>query len=277
MRINSTTKICLGIGDPIKQSIGPIIYNKVYKELGIDNQFIYLSCLVKSNDIEDLVKGVRAMGIRGVTCTMPHKEIIMPHLDKIDDHAEQIGAVNTVVNDNGVLTGYNTDWVGATKALKAVTDLKGKKVAIIGAGGAAKAFAYGLTHEGCEVTIYNRTVAKAKALAERFNCKYSSLNEQSNIKNVDIVCNATSLGFIGNENQLPIERENLAPNQIVFDAVYSPLKTEFLKAAESFGARIVYGTEMYLYQGFEQVKLYTGHDAPQETMRSFVMELINAK
>ncbi len=277
MRVNSTTKICLGIGDPIKQSIGPIIYNKVYKELGIDDQFIYLSCLVKAENIEDFIKGVRAMGIRGATCTMPHKEIVMPYLDKIDEHAQAIGAVNTVVNDDGVLTGYNTDWVGAVKPLEAITELKGKKVAVIGAGGAAKAFVYGLTHKGCDVTIYNRTPEKAKVLAEKFNCKYASLSEQENIKNADIVCNATSVGFVGQEDQMPIDVSDITPDQIVFDAVYSPIETVLLKEAEKVGAQTISGIEMYLSQGYEQVKLYTGHDAPEQAMRNFVMELRNAK
>ncbi|MBI5357579.1 shikimate dehydrogenase [Candidatus Saccharibacteria bacterium] len=275
--ISSKTKLCVGIGDPIKQSIGPIVYNKAYEQLGVADEFVYLSFLIKADDIGDFIKGARAMGLRGITCTMPHKEIVMPHLDKIDEHAKKIGAVNTVVNDNGILTGYNTDWIGAVKPLENVTELKGKKVAVIGAGGAAKAFVYGLTNEGCDVTIYNRTVEKAKSLAEQFNCKYSSLDEQSEIKNADIVCNATSVGFVGQDAEMPIDPENLSPNQIVFDAVYSPLKTELLKYAESIGAKTVYGSEMYLYQGFEQIRLYTGHEAPEEAMRSFVMELINAK
>lgn len=275
--LSSKTKLCVGIGDPIKQSIGPIVYNKAYEQLGVSDEFVYLSFLIKADDIEDFIKGVRAMGLRGITCTMPHKEIVMPHLDKIDEHAEKIGAVNTVVNDDGVLTGYNTDWIGAVKPLKNVTELKGKNVAVIGAGGAAKAFVYGLTKEGCEVTIYNRTIEKAKDLAERFNCDYRSLDNQSGIKDADIVCNATSVGFVGQDAEMPIGPENLSSNQIVFDAVYSPLKTELLKYAESIGAKIIYGSEMYLHQGFEQIKLYTGHDAPEEAMRSFVMELINAK
>lgn len=277
MKINSKTKLCVGIGDPIKQSIGPIVYNKVYENLDIDDEFVYMSFLVKSENISDFIKGARAMGIRGITCTMPHKEIIMPHLDNIDEHAKKIGAVNTVVNDEGVLTGYNTDWIGVVKPLQNQTKLKGKKAAVIGAGGAAKAFVYGLAREGCDVTVYNRTKDKAKELAERFNCSYASLDEQSDIKNADIVCNATSVGFIGQENQTPIDPINLHANQIIFDAVYSPLKTELLKQAESLGAKVIYGSEMYLYQSFEQVKLYTGHNAPEATMREIVMELINAK
>lgn len=275
--ISSKTKVCVGIGDPIKQSIGPIVYNKAYEQLGIDDQYVYLSFLVMAENIGDFIKGARAMGLRGITCTMPHKEIVMPYLDKIDEHAKRIGAVNTVVNDEGVLTGFNTDWIGAVKPLKNITDLKGKKVAVIGAGGAAKAFVYGLTNQGCDVTVYNRTLEKAKDLADRFSCNYNSLDNQSEIKNADIVCNATSVGFVGQETQMPINPESLSSGQIVFDAVYSPLKTKLLEHAESIGAKTVYGSEMYLHQGFEQIKLYTGHDAPEEEMRNFVMELINAK
>lgn len=277
MKVNSETKICLGIGDPIKQSIGPIIYNKVYQELGIDDRFVYLSCLVKAENIGDFIKGMRAMGIRGATCTMPHKEIVMQHLNKIDEHAQAIGAVNTVVNDDGVLIGYNTDWIGAVKPLEEITELKDKKAAVIGAGGAAKAFAYGLTRAGCDVTIYNRTAEKAHVLAEKFECKYAPLANQAEIKHADIVCNATSIGFIGQEDQTPIDTAHLGSNQIVFDAVYSPLETKLLKEAAGKGAQVVSGLEMYLYQGYEQVKLYTGREAPKEAMRRFVMELKNAK
>lgn len=279
MRINSSTKICVGIGDPIKQSIGPVIYNKVYKELGIDDKFLYVSCQVKAEDIGDFIKGARAMGLRGITCTMPHKESVIQHLDEIEAGAKKIGAVNTIVNDDGKLTGYNTDWVGALKPLQNITDLQGKTAAIIGAGGAAKAFVQALTSEGCKVTIYNRTVDKAKILAERFNCEYESLDNQDKIKQADIICNATSIGFRGKdaEDQLPIKAENIDSHQIVFDAVYSPLETPLLKAAAAAGAQTISGIEMYLYQGFEQVKLYTGYEAPKESMRKFVMELVNAK
>lgn len=279
MRINSNTQICMGIGDPIKQSIGPIIYNKVYKELGIDDKFLYVSCRIKAEDIGDFIKGARAMGLRGITCTMPHKQSVMQYLDEIEEGAEKIGAVNTIVNNDGILTGYNTDWIGALKPLKKITELKGKKAAVIGAGGAARAFVQALSSEGCDVKIYNRTEDKAKELAERFGCEYSSLDNQSEIKNADIICNATSVGFAGKdaEGELPIQAENLNSNQIVFDAVYSPLETPLLKAASEAGAKTISGIEMYLYQGFEQVKLYTGYDAPEEAMRNFVMELMNAK
>ena len=277
MRINSTTKICIGIGDPIKQSIGPIIYNKAYEKLGIDDQFIYLSCRVSADDITDFIKGARTMGIRGITCTMPHKESVIPLLDKIEEGARKIGAVNTIVNDGGILTGYNTDWVGAVKPLRKATNLKGKKAVVIGAGGAAKAFVYALVSEGCEVTIYNRTIEKAKVLAERFDCKYSSLDDQAGIKRADIVCNATSVGFVGSELKMVINPDNLHSEQIVFDAVYSPLETELLRQAKSKGAKVISGIEMYLNQGYEQVKLYTGYDAPEEDMKNYVMEAINAK
>lgn len=279
MRINSSTQICMGIGDPIKQSIGPVIYNKVYKELGIDDKFLYVSCRIKAEDIGDFIKGARAMGLRGITCTMPHKQSVMQYLDEIEEGAKKIGAVNTIVNNDGVLTGYNTDWIGALKPLKKITELKGKKAAVIGAGGAARAFVQALTSEGCNVKIYNRTENKAKELAERFGCEYSSLDDQSEIKDVDIVCNATSIGFAGKdmEGELPVRAENLNSNQIVFDAVYSPLETPLLKAAAEAGAKTISGIEMYLYQGFEQVKLYTGYDAPEEAMRNFVMEIMDAK
>src|ERR1700689_697025 len=129
MNITAKTKLCMSIGDPIAHSKGPELYNAVYRELGMDSEFVYVSCRVKIEDLGDFIKGVRAMDIRGVSCTLPHKVEVMKYLDKIDPLAAKIGAVNTVVNDDGVLTGYNTDVLGAVLPLKARTNLEGKKVA----------------------------------------------------------------------------------------------------------------------------------------------------
>lgn len=279
MRINSSTKICMGIGDPIKQSLGPVLHNIGYGALGIDDKFVYVSSRVKPEALKDFMNGARAMGLRGITCTLPHKEAVMEYLDEIDDDAQKIGAVNTIVNNEGILKGYNTDFIGVIKPLKSITGLKGKKAAVIGAGGAAKAFIYGLITEGCEVTVYNRTTDKAKALAERFNCAYSPLDEQSGIKNADIVCNASSVGLAGSKmaDKSPVDADKLSSNQIVFDAVYAPLETKLLKDAKVVGANIIHGTEMLLYQGDAQFKLYTGYDAPEQEMRKALMEKLNAK
>jgi shikimate dehydrogenase len=267
-----TPKICMVIGNPIKHSLSPDIHNLGYKALGIDNDFKYEARRVKSEDIGNFIEQAKTGNIRGVSLTMPHKELVLPFLDSIDPIAESIGAVNTIVQENGILRGYNTDWIGAVKPLERITGLKGKKAAIIGAGGAAKAFAYGLTRAGCEVTIYNRTVEKAKLLAERFNCNYASLEAVEGIKDSDIICNTTSVGM--DEDKSPIDSSLLSRGQIVYDVVYSPLKTRLIKDAENAGAKTITGIEMLLEQAFAQFMLFTGKDAPEETVRKTILEKV---
>lgn len=263
-------KICLGIGYPIKTSSSPSIHNAGYKKLGIDNEFIYLRAEVKPEFLRMAIDGVRGLGIRGVSITMPHKQEVMKYLDKIDKEAKIIGAVNTIVNDNGKLTGFNTDYIGALVALEKKINLKDKKVAVIGAGGTARAIVYGLKKKGSVIKIFNRTLDHAKKLAKEFGCKYGDLDSLEQIVNVDIVINTTSVGM--NEDKSPFDKKFLNKNQLVLDVVYSPKETRLIKDAKEKGAKIVYGYEMLLYQGVEQFKLYTGFDAPVDAMREVLVK-----
>lgn len=269
--ITAKTKVCMVIGDPVEHSLSPLIHNAGYRAAGIDDQFVYVACAVNPGNIPMLACGVRALGIRGVSCTMPHKEAIMSHLDSIDEVAQTIGAVNTVVQENGKLVGYNTDWLGVVRPLQAITDLHGKRAAVLGAGGAAKAMVYGLLREGATVTICNRTETKAMALAEQFGCKAASL-ESPDITQADIICNATSVGMGRSEGQSPVDSSLLAPHQIVLDAIYVPMQTKLLQDAAACGARCVPGTEMLLHQAAAQFELYTGHTAPLDAMRQALQE-----
>jgi len=271
-------KTCLIIGNPVDHSLSPLIQNSGLKALSIEDQYSYGSRQIEPSELADFIAEARKQKIHGITVTIPHKQTIMPLLDSVDSVAEQIGAVNTVVNQNGVLTGYNTDYIGAIKPLLELSSLKNKNVAVIGAGGAAKAFVYGLVKEGAKVTIYNRTEQKAKDLADKFGCAYSSLDDQSNITRADIICNASSAGFdgSGSENKVLIEPKYLKPGQIVFDAVYAPLKTKLLKDAQAAGAQVIYGSEMLLHQGFVQFEYFTGRKAPEEKMRKALMEQLHA-
>lgn len=266
---NELPKICMSIGFPIKSSKSPSLHTVGYKALGIEDKYVYLRAEVKPENLKMAVDGIRGLGIRGVSVTMPHKKEIMKYLDEIDETAEKIGAVNTVVNNAGILMGYNTDWVGAVNALKQITEIKGKKVAVIGAGGAAKAIVFGIIKEGGKVKIFNRTKDKAVEIAGTFECEFGSLSEISEIKDFNIVINSTSLGM-GNPEESPVDKNLIGADQIVFDIVYSPRETKLLKDAKEKGAKVIYGTDMLLYQGVEQFKLYTGLEAPVEEMRSFM-------
>jgi len=268
MKITAKTKLCLIIGDPVEDSLSPQIHNAGYEKLGIDAEFVYAACRVSAEHLADFVSGAKAMGLKGFGCKMPHKLEIMDHLDEIDEVARAIGAVNTVVNDNGHLKGYNTDWIGIVAPLEAITSLKGKKVALLGAGGAARAAAYGVANKGAELTIFNRTLEKAQQLANQFGAKARSLDGLEEVKSMDIIINTTSVGLPLADNETPLPQELITKDHIVFDAVYADGETRLLREARQQGAQVIPGTEMLLHQGLAQFKLFTNREAPEEAMRS---------
>lgn len=269
LRITARTKICMIIGDPVEHSLSPAMHNRAYEALGIDGEFVFVGSRVKIEDVKDVVKAVAAMGIRGLTCTMPHKIEVMKYLDKkyVDPVAQKIGAVNTVVNDNGILRGYNTDWIGVLKPLEQITELKGKSVAILGAGGVSRAMAYAVSSRGAFFTVFNRTLEKAEDLSRDFGGQARSYKDIEQVRQMDIVLNATSLGMSPNQSETPLPGQYIDKKQIVFDAIYNPFETRLLREAKERGATIIHGAEMLLYQGTAQFELYTGRKAPEEEMR----------
>lgn len=271
MKISGRTKLCVIIGDPVEHSLSPAMHNAAYEALDIDGEFVFVASHVKIEDIKEVVRAVRVMNIRGLTCTIPHKLEVMQYLDEIDPIAEKIGAVNTVVNEKGVLKGYNTDWLGTVTPLEnKIGSLNGKSVALVGAGGAARAMAYGVLEKGATLSIFNRTKEKAQALADELGTDISvfSYDEMQNeIPRHDIILNATSLGMGGQINETPVPKEYIQKDQVVFDAVYAPRETRLLKEAEEKGAITIRGIEMLLHQGTAQFELYTGRKAPVDVMR----------
>lgn len=275
-KITAKTKICMIIGDPVEHSLSPAMHNRAYEALGIDDEFVYVATRVKIEDVKDAVRAVMIMDIRGLTCTIPHKSEVMKYLDKkyIDPVALQIGAVNTVVNDNGILRGYNTDWLGVLMPLKRVIDLKGKSVAILGAGGVARAMAYAVSLQGAFFTVYNRTLEKAEDLSRDFGGLARSYKDIAGVKDMDIILNATSVGMQPKAHGTPLLKQYITKKQIVFDAIYTPFETRLLREAKEQGARIIHGTEMLLYQGVAQFELYTGWKAPERVMREVLEEQV---
>jgi shikimate dehydrogenase len=268
MNITAKTKICMVIGDPIEHSLSPQIHNAGYEALNITDQFVYVASQVEVNKIKEFIDGVRVMNIKGISCTIPHKIAVMPYLDEIEDIAQKIGAVNTIVNEDGRLIGYNTDWLGVLLPLEVKTNLESKTVALIGAGGAARAVAYAITCRGAKITIYNRTFEKAKKLAKEFGGTAYPLTEIENVKHADIIINTTSVGLKDKKETL-IHKNFITKNHIVFDAVYGA-ETQLLKDAKEKGAQTITGIEMLLNQGFAQFKLFTGYDAPATEMRKIL-------
>ncbi len=269
MNITARTKICMIIGDPVEHSLSPQMHNAGYEALQIDDQFVYLASRVNVNDIADFIKGIRAMHIRGISCTIPHKIAVIPYLDKIDAVAKKIGAVNTIVNDEGKLIGYNTDWLGILVPLEKHITLQNKTVALIGAGGAARAAAFAVTKKGAKLAIYNRTIKKAKELAKEFNGEAYSLDEIQNVKSADIIINTTSIG-LKQKNKTPIPKKYISNKQIIFDAVYDSEESRLIKEAKKQDAQTISGIEMLLHQGFAQFRLFTGYEAPIDIMRKAI-------
>ncbi len=247
------------VGNPVVHSKGICLHNDLFKKLRLNK--IYVNFLV-----DDLKGFVREYGpiISGLSITIPFKRDIIKYLDGLDRSARRIGAVNTIVKRNGNLIGYNTDMVGAIRAIESKTQIKGKKVLMIGAGGVARAIGYGIIQKNGELIILNRTVRKAKKLARDLGCTYGGLSRLSKLSDVDIVVNATSIGMSPNDDQTPVPRNVLKKiitgKTVVFDSVYNPKRTRLLKDARGLGCRVVSGYDMFINQAKEQFKLFTGRN-----------------
>jgi shikimate dehydrogenase len=262
---SSAPHVCLVIGDPIAHSLSPAMHNAAYAALGLN--FKMNRERVASQDLKAMLERVRSRGIRGLAVTMPHKTTIPSLIDRIDPVAETIGAVNTVVNDSGVLTGYNTDWLGILRPLEAVVDLKGRSVALLGAGGAAQAAAYACAQSGASVTIFYRSRERAEHLARKFSCGVCLMDDTAQLLAHDVIINTTPVGMAPDTILSPIPASALAPHHTVFETIYSPPVTALLKQSRDAGAKTISGFEMFLEQGAAQFQLHTGHEPPLEEMK----------
>ncbi|KYF90691.1 hypothetical protein BE20_16980 [Sorangium cellulosum] len=243
-------------------STGAAMHLAGYRALGLD--FTYIPFAV--TDVEGATRGMRALGIRGLGVSMPYKQAVIPLLDEIDPIAARIGAVNTIVNEGGRLRGYNTDWIGAARALEEATQLGGARVLLLGAGGAARAVAFGLAERGARVTIANRDIEKARQLAAAVGGTAVPLDGGALTPDHDVLVNATSRGMAEVDPRSPVPEEALREGLLVMDIVYKPMITELVEAARRRGATAVHGGRMLLHQAAEQFRLYTGREPPLDAM-----------
>ncbi|MBN1832372.1 MAG: shikimate dehydrogenase [Deltaproteobacteria bacterium] len=257
------------IGHPLTHSLSPIMQNAAFVEKGLNA--IYLA--FDTENVEDALKGMRALGLKGMSVTIPHKSSVIPLLDQVDDPAKQIGAVNTIVNDRGRLIGYNTDAFGALEALKEKTQVFGKTCLILGAGGAARAIGYILKKQGADLTLANRSRVRGEELANFLECPFIPLEKVADVQ-VDLLIQTTSVGMYPNNNESIVPSDALNPVTVVMDIVYNPIETKLLTTAKDLGCVTVNGLGMFIRQGAEQFKLWTGLEAPFETMRSVVEEAL---
>jgi len=274
-------KFCYVIGEPIQHSLSPQIHTAGYTALKLNDEFRFLPLCVLPEHLRETVIGFKSMNVRGISVTLPHKTTVMEFVDRLDPLAEKAGAVNTIVNDDGRFTGFNTDIDGVKAPLLARTQLKRKKAAVIGAGGAARAALAALSDEGAEVTVFNRTRKTGESLSNDFGASYQPLDAHTDLLPFDIIIQSTPVGMSPSVEDSPVSSTLLTNSfrsgQFVFDMIYNPLRTKFLDAAAKAGATTIDGTEMFISQAASQFKLYTGHDAPISEMKTALLEALSSR
>lgn len=281
MNISGNTKICGLIGDPVAHTMSPVMHNAAFAKLGID--YAYLPFRVKPEDLSRAVSGLRALNVVGFNVTIPHKVTVMPLLDELDPLAEKIGAVNTVVNANGVLEGYNTDASGFLQALvERGIQPSDKDIVLLGAGGAARAIAYILIQRNARLTILNRRQELDWAEAIAANIKkdigkdiavFELLPDhlEKALANADILVNATSVGMSPQSEISLVPARLIRSGLVAVDIVYNPVRTKLLRDAAAAGAVIIEGLDMLVWQGALAFEKWTGRKAPFDLMKEVAL------
>ena len=282
----STQQVFVLLGHPAGHSLSPVMHNSAFKDKGLN--CLYLAFDVKPDNLKSALEGARALNFKGLNITIPHKIKVAGLLDELDPVSRSTGAVNTVVNDNGILKGYNTDVAGFKKALEEKgVNPHGKRAVILGGGGAAMAVAFALAQDGTDITLVNR-LARLSEVVDMAN-KLSAFtgkpvqtlalnppNLAVCLEGADILVNATSVGMLPRTGESLIPPNLLRPGMVVFDLVYNPLQTRLLYEAEQAGAQPVNGLEMLVWQGALAFEIWTGLSAPVGVMRSEAIKAINA-
>jgi shikimate dehydrogenase len=260
--ITAKTALCGIVLHSAGHTRSPLMHNAAYGAMGIDAA--YLAFDVAPDALGAAIAGIRALGLAQVAVSIPHKQAVMAYLDEIDDRAQTIGAVNTVTLRDGRLLGSNTDWIGSNRALETETELAGKRAVVLGAGGAARAVVYGLIEAGATVHVLNRTVERAESLAKDLSAQGAGVLDDLAKLPHDILINTTSVGSRSRET--PVSAEQLRADSVVMDIVYDPEETRLLEDARKCGAVPIAGKWMLVYQAAEQLRIWTGRDAPIDVL-----------
>ena len=276
--ITGSTNIAGLIGHPVEHSFSPPMHNAAFNALNMD--WTYVAFDVEPSNLKSAIDGARSLNIKGLNVTIPHKIEVMKYLDEIDEVARLIGAVNTIDFRN--MKGYNTDGIGAVKAIEEVTSIKNKNVVVAGAGGASRAISFYIAKYGAEsITILNRNVDKASNLAKDINLiddvgadSISQINDY--VREADILIDTTPVGMHPNvDADAIVGAEDMHEGLVVFDAVYNPNETSLIKQAIKANAKPVYGIKMLLYQGAESFKIWTGQNPPVDVMEDALRKTLN--
>lgn len=269
MMIDQNTELYGIIGYPIGHSLSPIMHNTAFKTIGLNAVYLAFG----TEDLDGCLKGMKALGIKGMSVTIPYKSNVIPLLDEVDELAGKIGAVNTIVNEKDRLTGFNTDAIGALRALEERSELTGKSCVLVGAGGAARAIGYVLKEKNVQLNVANRSPARGRALADSLNCPFLPLDELVNTA-ADILINTTSVGMAPNNDHCIVPENILKKGMVVMDIIYNPLETKLLSMARDNGCITIDGLGMFIRQGVEQFKLWTGLEAPIKAMTDVVKKAL---
>lgn len=280
MKISGTTRILGIIGNPISHTMSPRMHNAELKRLGLD--YVYVAWEVATENVPDAIRGIRALNVAGINVTIPHKEAVLPLLDEVVAEAKLVGAVNTIKNDDGRLIGYNTDVPGWSEDIQQDIPLAGKKICVLGAGGAARAVCVAAGINGAsELLIVNRTASRKEQLASELSRNFASLKvnaitfdelgAQQSIAMNDVIVNTTPIGM-KSQPGCPVPREWLRPHQYVYDTIYGTTDTELMKAARSLGCRVRGGAGMLVRQGALSFKIWTGVEPSVEAMAAALRE-----
>ena len=269
-KIGPATAVYGVIADPVAHSMSPAIHNAAFEELGLDA--VYLPLRVQG-DPAAFVRDFQALDVQGYSVTLPHKQAIIAAMDEVDDVVRATGAMNTVVNRAGRFLGTNTDVPAAMLALEEALGgegaLRGKRVLVVGAGGAGRAVAWGLMRRGADVAIANRTHPRAVELARELNCHCTPMEDIAG-SNADALVNTTSVGMHPNVQETPVPASVLRAGMLVFDAVYNPPETRLLREARACGCRTVGGIAWFVHQAALQFELWTGRPAPRDLMERVI-------
>lgn len=267
--INRDTKLCISIAQK-SSNFGTTLHNMAYGALGLN--FIYKAFSI--TNLEGAMAGVRALGIRGCSVSMPFKQAVIPFLDILDETAKMTGAVNTIVNDGVYLTGFNTDLIGARIVLASLQPQSNERILILGAGGVARAFLVALREMGCRnVAVANRDYEKITALQTIMKCSAIPWHARQE-RQVHLLINATSIGMTPDVHLMPVDINFIKGTRAVVDVVVSPMETSLIACARDAGKSVVSGYQMSLEQSMEQFYLYTGHVAPRAIMENGIRELL---
>lgn len=285
MPISSHTKVLCIIGHPIEHSMSPTMHNPALQELGLD--YVYVAFDIHPDKLKQAIDAIRTFDIKGVNVTIPHKEQIIPYLDEVDPIAKKMGAINTIKNENGYLKAKNTDAAGAKKSLlDAGCTIKGKNILFLGAGGVARSIAYILSDDAEKIILTDVIEEKAVNVAAEIkrnmnvNIEGKLASEKiigQEIKQADILINATPIGMHPKEDTAPISKELLHGELFVFDVIYNPMNTRLMKMASEIGCKALGGLEMLVNQGVIAFEWWTGKSPNSKLMKNKIIEFLGIK